>query len=90
MSLSVAQTRVEGEVLDVLVQPRRDQAAALKPMRKLLRKQGFKSTGSAQHFLSIHSAVHNTFNLQRHLISRRTLRHFRAEAAEQWQQATAA
>jgi putative transposase len=31
----------EGEVLDVLVQRRRDKAAALKLMRKLLRKQGF-------------------------------------------------
>src|SRR3712207_5400755 len=28
----------EGEVLDVLVQPRRDKAAALRPMRKLLRR----------------------------------------------------
>jgi transposase-like protein len=52
--------------------------------------QGFKSLGSAQRFLSIHSAVYNTFYLQRHLISRRTLRLFRAEAAEQWQHATAA
>ena len=31
----------EGEVLDLLVQPRRDKAAALKLMRKLLKKQGF-------------------------------------------------
>ena len=31
----------EGEVLDVLVQRRRDKAAALKLMRKLLKKQGF-------------------------------------------------
>jgi putative transposase len=31
----------EGEILDVLVQPRRDRRAALKLMRKLLRKQGF-------------------------------------------------
>src|SRR5918997_3352675 len=31
----------EGEVLDVLVQRRRDRAAARRPMRKLLRKQGF-------------------------------------------------
>ena len=31
----------EGEVLDVLVQRRRAKAAALKLMRKLLRKQGF-------------------------------------------------
>ncbi|MBB4053960.1 transposase-like protein [Devosia subaequoris] len=31
----------EGEVLDMLVQPRRDKAAALKLMRKLLKKQGY-------------------------------------------------
>jgi putative transposase len=133
----------EGEILDMLVQPRRDKTAALKLMRKLLKRQGyaprvlvtdklrsyvaagrdlglsarheqglrknkraenshqavrrrerkmhgFKSPASAQRFLSIHAAVHNTFNLQRHLISRRTLRLFRAEAASQWQVATAA
>jgi len=133
----------EGEVLDVLVQRRRDKAAARKLMRKLLKKQGFapsvvvtdklrsyssafrdigltarheqglrknnraenshlpvrrrerklqrfKSPGPAQRFLSAHAAVYNTFNLQRHLISRRTLRAFRAEAAEQWNAAVAA
>ena len=133
----------EGEVLDLLVQPRRDKAAAVKLMRKLLKKQGyaptvlvtdklrsygaartaigmtarheqglrannraenshqpvrrrerkmqrFKSAGSAQRFLSAHSAVHNTFNVQPHLISRRTLRTFRAEAHADWQAATAA
>src|SRR5215211_8116546 len=31
----------EGEVLDLLVQPKRDQAAAVRLMRKLLKKQGF-------------------------------------------------
>jgi transposase-like protein len=31
----------EGEVLDMLVQPKRDKAAALKLMRKLLKKQGY-------------------------------------------------
>ena len=31
----------EGEVLDVLVQAKRDKRAALKLMRKLLKKQGF-------------------------------------------------
>ena len=31
----------EGEVLDLLVQRRRDSRAALRLMRKLLRKQGF-------------------------------------------------
>ena len=133
----------EGEVLDLLVQPKRDTAAALRLMRKLLKKQGyapdelvtdklgsygaarrglrlsarheqglrknnraenshqavrrrerkqqrFKSAGSAQRFLSIHAAVHNTFNLQRHLVSRHTLRTFRTEAAQAWQIATAA
>jgi putative transposase len=131
----------EGEVLDMLVQQRRDTRAAL--MRKLLKKQGFtpkllvtdklrsyasafrslrltcpheqglrknnraenshqvvrrrerkmrrfKSARSAQRFLSMHAVVHNTFNLQRHLISRSTLRIFRAEAANHWQIAVAA
>jgi len=133
----------EGEVLDMLVQRRRDKRAALRLMRKLLRKQGFapkllttdklgsygaafrhlrltcpheqglrannraenshqvvrrrerkmqrfKSARSAQRFLSIHAAVHNTFNLQRHLVSRSTLGTFRAEATVQWQSAVAA
>jgi len=133
----------EGEVLDLLVQSKRDTKAALRLMRKLLRKQGyapdelvtdqlgsygaarrdlglscchdqgprknnraenshqpvrrrerkqqrFKSAGSAQRFLSAHAAVHNTFTLQRHLVSRRTLRLFRAEAVQAWQIATAA
>jgi len=34
----------------------------------------FKSPRSAQRFLSIHAAVYNVFNVQRHLISRGTLR----------------
>jgi hypothetical protein len=38
----------------------------------------------------MHAVVHNTFNLQRHLISRSTLRIFRAEAANNWQIAVAA
>jgi len=36
-------------------------------------------------FLSMHAAVHNNFNLQRHLVSRSTLRIFQAEAANQWE-----
>ena len=133
----------EGEVLDMLVQRRRDTRAALRLMRKLLKKQGFapkllvtvklrsyssafrclrltcrheqglrqnnraenshqavrrrerkvqrfKSARSAQRFLSMQAAVHNTFNLQRHLVSRSTLRIFRAEAADQWRNAVAA
>jgi len=38
----------------------------------------------------MHAAVHNTFNLQRHLVSRATLRIFRAEAANQWRHTVAA
>ncbi|MCP4315519.1 MAG: IS6 family transposase [Hyphomicrobiales bacterium] len=127
----------EGEVLEVLVQSRRNKKAALKLMRKLLKKQGFlpsaivtdrlpsygaalkelglsrhhdfggrknnraenshqpvrrrerkmqrfKSAGSAQRFLSVHSSVQNHFNIQRHLISRNTLRQFRDNAAAEW------
>ena len=40
--------------------------------------QRFKSQGQAQRFVSTHSAIYNTFNLQRHLVSRKTLRTFRA------------
>ena len=127
----------EGEVLDVLIQSRRNKRAALKLMRKLLKKygfvpdklitddlesyraaaseleiarrhergrwrnnraenshqptrrrerkmQGFKSAGSAQRFLSVHAAVHNTFSVQRHLTSARTHRAFRASAMQTW------
>ena len=111
----------EGEVLDMLVQRRRDTRAALRLMRKLLKKQGFvpkllvtdklRSYASAfrrlrlncrherglrknnraenSRFLSMHAAVHNTFNLQRHLVSRSTLRIFRAKSADQWSNAVA-
>jgi putative transposase len=135
----------EGEVLDMLVQKRRNKAAALKLLRKLLRQYGFcprvivtdqlrsygaalreigfcgrhdqglrannraenshqplrrrerkmqrfKSPKSAQRFATLHAAVYNIFifALQRHLISRDTLRHFRAEASQTWAAASAA
>ena len=61
------------------------------PTRRRERKmQRFKSPGSAQRFLSIHAAVLNTFNVQRHLTSRRTLRVLREEAFQTWRAATAA
>jgi hypothetical protein len=44
--------------------------------------RGFKSAGSAQRFLSIHATIYNTFNVQRHLISARTHRAFRASAIQ--------
>jgi transposase-like protein len=52
--------------------------------------QKFKSQSSAQRFLTVHANVYNTFNTERHLISRKTLRIFRAAAMEAWQAATAA
>ena len=51
--------------------------------------QRFKSARSAQRFLSIHAAVQNNFNVQRHLVSRATLRNLRAEATAQWHDAVA-
>jgi putative transposase len=134
----------ESEVLDVLVQKRRNKAAALKLLRKLLKHQGgrpekivtdglasykaamrilgcadrhrpgrlrdnnrvenshlpvrrrerkmqrFKSQGQAQRFVSTHGAVYNNFNVQRHLISRSTLRTFRTAAMETWAKASEA
>jgi transposase-like protein len=58
--------------------------------RRERKMQRFKSPCSAQRFLNAHAALHNNFNLQRHLISRSTLRAFRAEAAAQWQAAASA
>ena len=134
----------EGEVLDVLLQKRRNKGAALKLLRRLLKntaihpetittdglasyraamrdlgltkrhrpggmrannraenshppirrrerkQQKLKSQGSAQRFLSTHAAVYNTFNVQPHLVSRPTLRHFRAVAHQTWAAATTA
>jgi putative transposase len=60
------------------------------PRRRERKLQRFKSARSARRFLSMHGAVHNTFNFQRHLISRSTLRIFRAEATAEWQDAVAA
>jgi putative transposase len=133
----------EGEILDVLVQSKRNKHAALKLMRKLLRRytfvperlvtddlrsygaaaldlgiehlhdrgrwknnraenshqptrrqerkmQRFKSSGSAQRFLSTHAVVYNTFNVQRHLTSAQTHRMLRAAAMDTWRTAVAA
>jgi transposase-like protein len=62
------------------------------PARRRERKmQRFKSSGSAQRFLSIHPAVFNTFNVQRHLTSHhRTLRVLQNEAFRTWRAATPA
>jgi putative transposase len=49
----------------------------------------FKSTQQAQRFLSTHAAVHNLFNLGRHLISAKHYRIFRERAFASWKYATA-
>jgi putative transposase len=58
------------------------------PTRRRERKmQHFKSSGSAQKFLSSHAAVFNTFNVQRHLTSAQTHRTLRAAAMKTWREA---
>jgi hypothetical protein len=61
------------------------------PTRRRERKmQRFKSPGSAQKFLSTRAAVHNTFNVQRHLTSAQTHRALRNAAMTTWRNAVAA
>ena len=61
------------------------------PTRRRERRMGrFKSPGSMQRFVSVHAAIYKQFNLQRHLISRRTLRQMRAKAMAGWHQIVAA
>ena len=49
----------------------------------------FKSSIQAQRFLSVHAAVHNLFNLGRHLVSARHYRSLRQNAFASWEIATA-
>jgi putative transposase len=61
------------------------------PVRRRERKMGrFKSPGSAQRLIAVRAAAYNTFNVQRHLISRRTLRTSRPAVMAHWHVATAA
>lgn len=61
------------------------------PVRRRERKlQRFKSPGSAQRFLSIQSAVQNTFYVQRHLLSRKSFKTLRANSFQAWNAASAA
>ena len=61
------------------------------PTRRRERRMGrFKSPGSMQQFLSVHEAIYNHFNLQRHLVSRRTLYQTRARAFDEWLEIVAA
>lgn len=50
---------------------------------------GFKSRDSAQRFQTTHAAIYNAFDFRRHMISRPTLRIFRARADSVWERAVA-
>tara|TARA_R110000772_G_scaffold111193_2_gene215000 strand:+ start:1861 stop:2202 length:342 start_codon:yes stop_codon:yes gene_type:complete len=55
------------------------------PIRRREREmQRFKSPGSAQRFLNIHSATYNTFYVQRHLLNRIHFKQARDEAFNVW------
>ena len=58
--------------------------------RRERKMQRFKSQGQAQRFVSTHGAIYSTFNLQRHLASRKTLRTFPAAAFAEWNAASTA
>jgi len=61
------------------------------PTRRRERRMGrFKSPASMQRFLSVHDAIYNHFNVQRHLISRPTLHQMRAKAITEWREIVAA
>ena len=62
-----------------------------RPIRRWERQmRRFKSPGSAQQVLSIHAAISNAFNIQRHLWSRLTMRLLRDVAHRDWLSAVAA
>lgn len=73
----------------ILVRASRDLAALL-PSAATPSPDSVTAGSHARRFLSIHAAVHNTFNVQRHLVSRSALRKLRAEAIRQWKVAVAA
>lgn len=60
------------------------------PIRRRERNaQNFRSVGNVQKLLSAHGQIYNLFNHRRHLISRNTLRKFRAQAQIIWNLVTA-
>lgn len=67
----------------------RAENAHLPIRRRERRMQGFKSLPSAQRFLTTHAAIYNAYDFQRHMISRPTLRLFRARANRVWNLAAA-
>jgi putative transposase len=58
--------------------------------RRERKQQHFKSADSAQSFLSVHAATHNTFYHQRHLTNRAKYKQLRAGSFDAWAIASAA
>ncbi len=58
--------------------------------RRERKLQKFKSPGSAQRFLNIHSATYNTFYHQRHLLKRPMFKERRTASFDAWQAASVA
>src|SRR4051812_36727728 len=56
----------EGEILDILVQPRRDKASAVKLMRKLLKKQCFAPSVLVSDKLPSYGAAQRELGLSAH------------------------
>ena len=131
----------EGEVLEVFVTKRRDRTAALRFLRKAMKRYGcprvivtdrlrsyqaamrkignetrqetgrwlnnraenshqpfrrqerammkFRSMKSLQKFVAVHASVHNHFNQQRHLYSRKNFKLNRSTALAEWRQLAA-
>ena len=45
----------------------------------------FRQMKSLQKFVSVHANIHNHFNLDRHLVSRKTYKELRLAALAEWQ-----
>ncbi len=80
-----------GSHLTIAAKLSSDWGPALQPVRRRERKpQRFKSPGSAQRFLSIHSATYNTFYHQRHLLKRPMFKELRTASFDVWKSASVA
>jgi putative transposase len=91
----------DGDVIDILVQSRRDRAAT-RFFRKLLKGQGqpsrqgerqmrrLKSAAHVQRFTFVHGLVQNLFRVGRHLLRSAHHRLLRRRAFLEWQAVTCA
>ena len=79
----------EGKVLECFITKNRDRAAALKFIKNAMKRHGrpklrFRQMTTSHKFSSVHTAFHNHFNQDRHLISRDDFKARRAAAFAEW------